>query len=255
MGLISYFLSDPRGALIALLLMLPGYLFAMSMHEYAHARMAYRHGDNTAQMLGRMTLNPLAHIDPVGLFMLFAAGFGWAKPVPVNPRNYKGDFRKADIMVSIAGIAANLLMFLIGSFVLCAALGVAIAQLGAGAELSVREILRNAPSFGAYMAGTLWGDVAYYLYLILLYFVQINIVLAVFNLIPLPPLDGYHVLNDLVLKRDLFASPRASMIASGVLILLLVTGRLSFALSFVIDKAYWLVGTVADAALRLIGLL
>lgn len=274
-------LSDPRATLLVIVLALPGRMLAMSMHEYAHAYVANRCGDPTAKYLGRLTLNPLKHIDILGFIMLYVVGFGWAKPVPVNPRNFKRNYRKCDLAVSLAGIAVNALMFVLGGFVLYAVMGVALGTLdqtgathafnGAGAYLtqidgvqsvvvggyyaSVRDLMTYAPYMGEFLIRPLWGDLAYYLFEILSYFVQINIVLAIFNLIPVPPLDGYHVLNDLVLKRDLFASPRAGQIGYVLMLVLLFSGVLSEALGFVIDKAFFLTGSAAGALYSLVGVI
>ena len=95
---------------ISLLYVVPGFLFAISIHEFAHAYAAYKLGDPTARNLGRMTLNPFAHLDIVGTLLLIFVGFGFAKPVPVNPRNYKGNKSVADTIVSLAGITANFIV-------------------------------------------------------------------------------------------------------------------------------------------------
>jgi Zn-dependent protease len=163
-----------------LLLILPPLLFAVVVHEVAHAWMARREGDDTAARLGRLTLNPVRHLDLVGSFLvplgLWAANapflFGWARPVPVDPRNFR-DFRRGDILVSLAGPASNLLLA-----VLSVAATVAFVWLG-----------RAAPPLGP-AAGFL-ADMARFS-------VLINILLAVFNLIPIPPLDGSHVLFHLL---------------------------------------------------------
>jgi len=118
----------------------------------------------------------------------------------------------------------------------------------------VRDLLTYVPYFGEFFIRPLWGDVPYYLFQMLSYFVQVNIVLAIFNLFPIPPLDGYHALNDLVLKRDLF-DQRAPMIGNVVLIALLVSGVLTSVLSFVIDKAFLATGAAAGALFRLLGVL
>ncbi len=165
-----------------LLLILPVLLFSVVVHEVAHAWQALREGDATARDLGRITLNPIPHLDPVGsivvplLLHFFGGGiiFGWAKPVPVNPRNYR-DYRAGDIRVSLAGIVANL-----GLVILCAA----------GLLL-----LRIAGSVAG--AATLAGAPA----AMLTYGIFINLILAWFNLIPLPPLDGSHVLKHLLPPR------------------------------------------------------
>ncbi|MFA6848925.1 MAG: site-2 protease family protein [Selenomonadaceae bacterium] len=140
---------------------IPGLIIAMTIHEYAHARVANSMGDFTPRMTGRLTLNPIAHIDPIGLLMLFFVQFGWAKPVMINPRNFK-NWKQGEILVSLAGPAANLLMAFT-AMVLMAVL----------ANIGVHER---------------WLRVV--LYLVVLY----NINFAIFNMIPIPPLDGSKIL-------------------------------------------------------------
>jgi len=155
-------------------------LFSVVAHEYAHAEAAYRQGDDTAYMLGRLTLNPLKHIDPFMTLLLpillyvSHAGFlfGSAKPVPVNPRNYR-NYRRGDIIVSLAGIGANLGLY-VASAVLFAVVG-----------------------FVAAMLPRLTGSVEV-LQRMLFYGMFLNLVLAFFNLIPVPPLDGSHVFYHLL---------------------------------------------------------
>mgnify|MGYP001129988996 FL=1 len=96
-------------ALLSLLITLPFLMLSLSVHEYAHAFAAHKQGDDYARVMGRMTINPLKHIDPLGLLMLVLVGFGWAKPVPIVPSNFKNG-RKSMIIVSIAGVLANLIM-------------------------------------------------------------------------------------------------------------------------------------------------
>ena len=285
---IRAFLSDPRATLMVILLALPGRMLAMSVHEAAHAYVADRCGDPTARNLGRLTLNPLKHIDILGFLMLYLVGFGWAKPVPINPRNFKGDYRKCDLKVSLAGITMNLILFLAGAIVLYGVMGFALASLPQVREATlnfvgtnerafltmadgfksafidrgdgyysywyVHELLTYAPYAGEFIQ-MLWGDVPYYLFEMLSYFVQINIVLAIFNLIPISPLDGYHVLNDLVLRRSLYASSRAGQIGYVVMLVLLFSGVLSRALGFVTDGAFSILGSGAGAILGALGVL
>jgi Zn-dependent protease len=161
MGLLNLLLKDP---LEFILIAIP-LLYSIIFHELAHGWVAYLMGDPTAKSLGRLSLNPLKHLDPMGTIMLFIFGFGWAKPVPVN-FNQLRDRHKGMILVSAAGIITNMLLAFIALF--------------------LNRLLSLSPSS---MPAVL-----------LYYFAQINIILAAFNLIPLPPLDGSKILMG-------FASP------------------------------------------------
>jgi len=180
-------------SLQSIALMLPAIVLGLTFHEYAHGLVAYRLGDNTAHDHGRLTLNPVAHVDPVGLILLFLAGFGWAKPVPVNPYNLKGDIQKGMLLVSLAGPATNLLL--------------------------------------AIAAAVIWGALAGlrlpYFNDIMMYMIQINVVLAIFNLIPVPPLDGSKILAGLLPGRQnwLYQLESYGVI---ILILLVFTGAIGF---------------------------
>ncbi len=149
-------------------LMLPAIILGLTLHEYAHGLAAYRLGDRTAGDMGRLTINPLAHIDPIGFILLFLAGFGWAKPVPVNPYNLRGDMRHSMLLVSLAGPATNIFLAVVSALV-----------------------------FGAF-----YGLHLPYFEAIMFYMIQINVVLAIFNLIPIPPLDGSRILAGLLPGRQ-----------------------------------------------------
>ena len=163
MSLISYSSFD----LLALLLTLPAVIVAITFHEYAHAFAADKLGDDTPRMQGRLNLNPMSHIDPVGFILLMFAGFGWGKPVQINPRNFNRNVRrdKGEAIVSIAGPLMNFIIAIVSAIVLGA-------------------IYMFAP------ASFLMNTVGNVIYILLQELVVINIGLGVFNLIPLPPLDG-----------------------------------------------------------------
>lgn len=158
-----------------LLIALPVLIFSIVVHEVAHAYVARMQGDNTAYMLGRITLNPIPHLDPLGSVLLpgimaLTGGpiLGWAKPVPVNARNFR-NYKRGDILVSLAGVASNFVLALLFTLLLAATLAAVRAFPDAA---RVWEVLAAMFQAGIY----------------------INFLLAIFNLIPIPPLDGSHVM-------------------------------------------------------------
>lgn len=140
-------------------------LVTITVHELAHGYMAYLLGDNTAKNAGRLSLNPLAHLDPLGAILLFVTGFGWAKPVPINPFYFKGSRSRGILLVSLAGPLSNVVLaFVLAMFV----------PLAARFNMSLAQIIASA--------------------------IYLNIYMAIFNLLPIPPLDGSKILASLIPK-------------------------------------------------------
>lgn len=214
-------------------MLVPG-LLAIVLHEVAHGYVAERLGDPTARMLGRLTLNPLKHIDPFGLVVLFLVGFGWARPVPVNPLNFKQP-RQDMVWVALAGPVTNLVLAGISAFALRLLLMLPLAdpQLGGG-FLSLGKPLILMASFSLY----------------------INLLLAALNLLPIPPLDGGRVITGLLPETQ--AKWLAKVEPFGFMILILVVfvtplwdRALLPAVSF---AAQWLAGPQASAVQQFIPL-
>ncbi|EKU71663.1 site-2 protease family protein [Selenomonas sp. F0473] len=149
-----------------MLLGIPGLIIAMTFHEYAHARVAVSLGDFTPRLMGRLTIDPRAHIDPIGLIMLFLVRFGWAKPVMINPSNFKHP-KRDDILVSLAGPAINFILGFISFYILY--------------FIRFYNIEISSITFSI-------------IQMIFIY----NVNFAIFNMLPIPPLDGSHILRNLL---------------------------------------------------------
>ena len=201
MGLLKLLTKDP----LAFALIVIPLLFSVIIHEVAHGWVAYRMGDPTAKWLGRLSLNPLKHLDPIGTLMLFLVGFGWARPVPVNFSNIS-DRRKGLIFVSSAGIVANILFALFA--------------------LLFFRLFSTSSS----------GIVAILVY----YVVQINITLAALNLIPIPPLDGSKILMGIASQKTQYFLARLEPYGFFILIGLLYLGILNPLIGFF----HWIIGTL-----------
>ena len=216
--------QSPLAFLQSLLYRVPATLIALILHEWAHGFVAYKLGDPTAKMMGRLSLNPLHHLDPLGTVLLFVAGFGWAKPVPIDPRYFKHKHRD-DLLVSIAGITMNVLLFLAFYTLYYAALRIAVSS---------GFLVRWQGAF-YYASGR--NALFEYALTLLQYTAVLNLSLAVFNLLPVPPLDGSHLFNDLFLKKNLFVSRTVARYGMGVVMLLSLTGVLGKGIGFVTSAA------------------
>jgi len=210
--------EDPAGFVQTLILMLPALLLAVTVHEVAHGFVADRLGDPTARREGRLTLNPLPHIDPLGALAFVLAGFGWAKPVPVNAGNLRHPVRDM-AWVAAAGPISNFLVAFVGLISL----------------VLVRRLL-NAP----FLAEPLVG--------MLSYVYSFNLALGIFNLIPLPPLDGGHFLPYFFPRGSWALLHQLEQSGPFILLLLLLSG----ATGYVVGPVFRFVSEIYIAIVRLI---
>ncbi|HBB29966.1 MAG TPA: site-2 protease family protein [Clostridiales bacterium] len=195
--------------IISKLLILPGILIGLSVHEFAHAYVAYKLGDDSQRFQGRLTLDPTKHIDPLGFLFLLLVGFGWAKPVMVNSRMFKNP-RRDDSLVSVAGPLMNLITAILFTVIL----GLVLI------------FIPNSSQIIDIVITIITG------------IIQINLVLMVFNLIPIPPLDGHHIFG------NIFGAPvwnfyykYADMLRIG-LMLIIILGGTSFIISPIVESTY-----------------
>lgn len=200
--------ADPVGTLVEIAFMIVALLLSLILHEIGHGYAALRCGDPTAKYMGRLSLDPRKHLDPIGMICMFFLGIGWARPVPINPRNFRRPGRDM-ILVSFAGIFVNLILFLVSTFlyVLC------------------------------FKAD--WNGI-YYVQEFLMILLSYNISLAVFNLVPVPPLDGYRLVNQIFYRGELDRrmTPQTMMIIHYAFLFICLSGVLSSVFSTVCNFCY-----------------
>lgn len=210
--------SSLQEILIQILLTIPTILIALTFHEVAHGWMSYKMGDPTAYNMGRLTLNPLKHLDPIGALCMLLVGVGWAKPVPVNARYYKNP-KRGMALTALAGPVMNLILAFVGVIIYTLIL-----------RLGYYSLLH------------------YTLCQLFYYFAYLNIYLAVFNLIPIPPFDGSRIAFIFLPTHFYFKIMRYERIIQMVVMIALITGILTLPLGFLADGIQsgmeWLIGLV-----------
>ncbi len=176
-----------------LVALIPALLIALTFHEYAHARVALAFGDRTAERAGRLTLNPISHLDPIGTLMILLVGFGWARPVPINPYSFS-DYRRGLLWVSLAGPLTNFALAFISMFIMSLMIGMGVMN-----DIFI---------------------------LLMTTLVHLNVILGLFNLLPIPPLDGSKIVTSLVPDSAMGLYQRIEAYAPIILIALIILGVL-----------------------------
>ncbi len=215
MGIISVFTSGYtwQVTIIILLAYLISIVVSIVMHEYAHAYVAHKNGDDTAKVMGRMTLNPIAHFDIMGFLFLLLVGFGWAKPVPVDERNFR-NIKKGRILVGLAGIVTNVILGIICTFL----------------YVLFYNILDTSIYFCLFVV------------LLFEYMALINFMLAIFNILPIYPLDGFNLLTSFTKPGNKYVNFMYRY-GSLILILLLLVGLgygINYVINWVFEGLVWL---------------
>lgn len=228
-----------EGALLGLVLSIPGVLIAITFHEFAHAIVAYKLGDDTPKKDGRISLNPIDHLDPIGSLLLLFAGFGWGKPVKVNPRyfNRKISMEKGQALVSLAGPIMNFLLAIIFTVITCIVVN----------ATQTKMIVGN--SVIAMIATSQTTEIAVKM---LVYAIMTNIGLGIFNLIPLPPLDGSKIIMPILPYKAKQFFMRNETIFYIAFVIIWLTGLAGMIISPIIQ---WMSNGIIGLGLSMFGLL
>ena len=198
--------DDPKAFFLLIVVVAFSLLIAITVHEFSHALMANRLGDPTAKRMGRLSLNPVKHLDPLGTLMLFLVGFGWGKPVPINPNYFRMNPRRGMAISALAGPLSN--------FALAALLGVLVR---------VGVVDWHSPWSWPFYPFASW-DASWVAADIIGYVILLNLILGVFNLIPIPPLDGFNIAVGILPRRQAEAVARLQQYGPLLLLLLVFLG-------------------------------
>ncbi len=209
-------------SIINIIILIIVIMMSLTVHEVSHGYIAYRCGDPTARNLGRLTLNPLAHLDPIGTIMLLLFGFGYAKPVPINPRNFN-HYKRDLVFVSLAGPVSNLCLAILW-------------------ELLFRISWLFMPESAIIQSFTSYNTAFYWWFIFCNYFVMLNVGLAVFNLLPIPPLDGSRIISVILPQKAAYYYLKYERYMIVVLVLLwqgAFSGVLTFLREKVMSGIFW----------------
>lgn len=227
---VGRYMSSPD-ELLYLILTLPAVLIAITFHEFAHAFAADKLGDDTPRRQGRLTLNPLAHLDPIGSIMLVFAGFGWGKPVEINPRKFdrKRTMSAGEAIVSVAGPLMNFILAIVFAII------AAIVLMATNSYISISNT-------GFAIIGSIGQEVKIILQVIMLC-ISVNLGLGIFNLIPLPPLDGSKILRNFLPYKAKEWMDRNWQILYIVFVIIWITPIASMIISPVLRGTYKMLST------------
>lgn len=224
LSMVVQYVSNP-GMLISLLVSIPGVLIAITFHEFAHAFVADKLGDDTPRRQGRLNLNPLSHLDPIGSIMLVFAGFGWGKPVEINPRNFNRDrsMSASEAIVSFAGPAMNFILAIVFSVII-------------GITLIATNSYINMTSYTMQIVTA--NQITAVIIQMLMICVSVNLGLGIFNLIPLPPLDGSKIIRNFLPYNAKEWMDRNYQILYIIFIVIWITPIAGMIISPIISGAY-----------------
>lgn len=256
--MLNWLQQDPGGFLLYMLYRAPAVLLALTIHELAHGYAALKAGDTTARDMGRLTMNPLRHLDPLGTLSMFLMGVGWAKPVPVNPNRFRKP-RWDDLKVSLAGVATNFLQFLLAVII-----SIFISQLlytpealsHYGTAFFLRFdsdgfVLQLFPQYAKDLQVVLKTPWLLHVQRFIFQLAFVNLGMGLFNLLPIPPLDGFHVVNNLIFQNKINLSGKVFRFTHLALMLLLFSTN--FVGNWVSKALYAIQGAILPVLLSLFG--